>query len=262
VSRLKIEHNQVQSIHLTSGEKIESAVVIANADATQVVYKLIGAEFFSKRYMARFKRMQPSCSVFVVYLATTLDLNAMNIHHEGFYYDNINHQSNYENTLASSETITWLSITVPTLVDPSLAPDGEHLMVLTRLVNFETETDWKAVKSQYVEKMLNYADGKISGLKDSIQFLEAGSPETLQRYTANTQGAAYGWAATPEQIGANRLANKAPIEGLYFAGHWSTPGGGLVGACYSGVLAAQKVLNIQPLSTFLDFLKASPPHFF
>jgi prolycopene isomerase len=39
----------------------------------------------------------------------------------------------------------------------------------------------------------------------------------MQRYTLNNKGAAYGWAVIPNQVGANRIANKAPIEGLYFA---------------------------------------------
>jgi len=81
-------------------------------------------------------------------------------------------------------------------------------------------------------------------LQDHILFIEAGTPATMQRYTQNYNGAAYGWAATPEQIGANRDATKAPIKGLYFTGHWSTPGGGVYGVSYSGMQTAMKVLQL------------------
>lgn len=259
VARINVQNNQVQSLCLTSGETFYAQTIISNADARQTVYNMIGADYFPKRYLARFKQMQPSTSLFVVYLASCLDLKAQGIHHEGFYYDHINHEQNYEIAFTDPETVSWLSITVPTLIDASLAPQGEHIVVLTRLVDFDSHENWKAVKAQYIENMLNYADTKINGLKKSIVFLDAGSPETLVRYTANYKGAAYGWAATPEQIGANRLANKSPIDGLYFAGHWSTPGGGVYGACYSGVLAAQKILGITQQSHFWHTLNHPTP---
>lgn len=250
VSTISVQNNQVQSLCLASGETFYARTIISNADARQTVYNMVGAEYFPKRYLTRFKQMQPSTSLFVVYLASNLDLKAQGIHHEGFYYDHIDHEFNYSTAFTDPEKVSWLSITVPTLIDASLAPKGEHIIVLTRLVDFDSHADWKAVKAHYVEKMLDYADTKIKGLKKSVLFLEAGSPETLVRYTANYKGAAYGWAATPEQIGANRLANKSPIDGLYFAGHWSTPGGGVYGACYSGVLTAQKILGIKQQSHF------------
>ncbi|MCK5872568.1 MAG: NAD(P)/FAD-dependent oxidoreductase [Methylococcales bacterium] len=257
VAHIKVQKNQVQNLQLTSGETFYAQTIISNADAHQTVYDMVGAEYFPKRYLARFKQMQPSTSLFVVYLVSNLDLNALGVHHEGFYYDHSDHEINYDLAFTDPEKVSWLSITVPTLIDASLAPKGEHIVVLTRMVNFDSHADWKAKKARYVENMLDYADTKIKGLKDSLLFLDAGTPETLVRYTANYKGAAYGWAATPDQIGANRLANKSPIEGLYFAGHWSTPGGGVYGACYSGVLAAQKIVNIKQQSHFWHTLKHS-----
>ncbi|MCK4494030.1 MAG: NAD(P)/FAD-dependent oxidoreductase, partial [Methylococcales bacterium] len=259
VAHIKVQKNQVQSLQLTSGEIFYAQTIISNADARQTVYNMVGAECFPKRYLARFKQMQPSTSLFVVYLVSNLDLKALGVHHEGFYYDHIDHKINYDTAFTDPEKVSWISITVPTLIDASLAPKekGEHIVVLTRLVNFDSHADWKAKKNHYVEKMLDYAETKIKGLKNSLLFLDAGTPETLVRYTANYKGAAYGWAATPEQIGANRLANKSPIEGLYFAGHWSTPGGGVYGACYSGVLAAQKILDIKQQPHFWHTLKHS-----
>jgi len=183
--------------------------------------------------------MEVSCSIFVVYIATDLDLAQVGAHHEAFYYDELSHTVNYENALQGK--ISWLSITVPTLIDKSLAPEGEHLVMLTALADFSHGEDWKQTKADYMDKMLDFADSKINGLKSHILFIEAGSPATMQRYTLNHKGAAYGWAVTPEQVGANRIANKAPIDGLYYAGHWTTPGGGVYGVSYSGMQTAQAI---------------------
>ena len=242
VSRINVCDNQVQSVLLSSGEVIETTTVISNADMMQTVKTLVGESYFPKRYLTRMKNMQISCSIFVVYIATDLDVVAAGAHHEAFYYDELNHEINYDNALQGE--VSWLSITVPTLIDKSLAPKGEHLVVLTALANFDQADDWSLAKADYMEKMLDFADGKINGLKSHVLFIEAGSPATMQRYTLNHKGAAYGWAVTPEQVGANRISNTAPIDGLYFAGHWTTPGGGVYGVSYSGMHTAQKVLGL------------------
>ncbi|MCF7971336.1 MAG: NAD(P)/FAD-dependent oxidoreductase, partial [Methylococcaceae bacterium] len=229
---------------------IEANTVISNADMRLTVQNLIGESYFPKRYLTRLKNMQESLSIFVVYIVTDLDMIKADAHHEAFYYDELNHDINYNNSQHGD--LSWLSITIPTLVDASLAPKGEHLVMLTTFANFEQTGHWVQEKAAYAEKMLKFADKKISGLKEHVLFIESGSPKTMQRYTLNHKGAAYGWDVIPEQVGANRIANKAPIEGLYFAGHWTTPGGGVYGVSYSGVQTAQKVLGLSQQKELWD----------
>ena len=62
------------------------------------------------------------------------------------------------------------------------------------------------------------------------------------RYTGNVAGAIYGFAVTPAQNPAFRLEPKAPIDGLWFAGAWTQPGGGYEPVVSSGYGAAQSVL--------------------
>lgn len=250
VTQICVTDNQVQSVLLATGEKIVARIVISNADMRTTVFQMIGEVYFPKRYISRMKQMPPSHSIFVVYLATNLDLRAQGVHHESFYYDDNDHEKNYQNSIHGDENLSWLSVTVPTLIDSSLAPEGEHIMILTRMVCFEGQSCWKTAKALFTEKILAYAEQKIPGLKAHTLFVESGTPQTLERYTSNYKGAAYGWEMSPKQVGANRIANKSPIEGLYFAGHWSTPGGGVYGVSYSGMLAAQQVLGINNQAAF------------
>ncbi|WP_428356332.1 phytoene desaturase family protein [Methyloprofundus sp.] len=256
VNKIHVCENKVQGVLLESGEVIHAATVIANADMRQTVYQLIGKEYFPKRYLTRLQRMDVSCSIFVVYIATDLDLVQAGAHHEAFYYDELSHALNYKKSMQGE--VSWISITVPTLVDSSIAPKGEHLVMLTTLAKFDQASDWQQEKTNYMQKMLDFADRKIKGLKSHVLFIEAGSPLTMQRYTLNQDGAAYGWAVTPEQVGANRIANKAPIEGLYFSGHWTTPGGGVYGVSYSGVQTAQKILGLTRQAELWAVCAAAP----
>jgi prolycopene isomerase len=65
----------------------------------------------------------------------------------------------------------------------------------------------------------------------------------MERYTLNHHGAIYGWEPTPKQTGAARLGRKTPVEGLWLAGHWTQPGGGVMPVVVSGLQTAQALLE-------------------
>jgi prolycopene isomerase len=67
-------------------------------------------------------------------------------------------------------------------------------------------------------------------------------PKQLASMTGNSFGAAYGWAQTVKQSGLYRLSIDADVPGLYLAGHWTMPGGGIAGVMTSGRLCARRVL--------------------
>ncbi len=242
VDRILLDQNRVKGVSV-NGQIITSPIVISNADIQQTLFKMVGAQHFPKRYLQRITSMQHSLSIFVVYIATDLDLSRFALHHESFYYQSWNHEHNYQQTLNGQ--VNWISITSPTLIDSSLAPNGEHLLLLTTLLPYTITNTWQAMKPVYIDKMVAMAEKIIPGLKEHIRFIEGGSPATMERYTQNHQGAAYGWNVTPNQIGSFRLPNQAPISGLYFAGHWCSPGSGVYGACLSGIKTSQSILGYQ-----------------
>jgi len=137
----------------------------------------------------------------------------------------------------------WLSLTVPTLVDPSLAPPGQHLLVLTTLVDGHARAPWRELKGPRTEALLRRAERRLPGLRDSLRLAEAATPRTMERYTRNSGGAIYGFDVTPAQVGPGRLDNRTPLAGLYLAGHWTRPGGGVAGVVRSGMRTAGLVLG-------------------
>ena len=91
--------------------------------------------------------------------------------------------------------------------------------------------------------MVARAEEALPGLSARIETRKVGTPITMERYTFNTGGAAYGWANIPPQCGAMRPGPRAPVEGLFLAGHWTFPGSGISAALVSGRLAAEAVLS-------------------
>ncbi len=253
VENIIIENEQVAGV-IVDNKRTNASVVISNADLKQTVYHMVGEQYFPPRYLQRLKKMQHSLSIFVVYIATDLNLISMDISHESFYYHNFNHDENFFNTQQGD--VSWLSITAPTLVDPSLAPEGEHLLMLTTLLPYNSSESWKQAKPKYMQTLLKMAGEVIPDLENHILFLEGGSPKTMHRYTQNYQGAAYGWDVVPSQVGPARIQNKSPIKGLYFSGHWTSPGGGVYGVSVSGIKTAQKILEINKQSDFWRLVQA------
>jgi phytoene desaturase len=243
VRRIRVEEGRVRGITLENGQRIDAPVVVSNADLTQTVEELVGTEAFPRRYVRTLRRLVPSLSAFVVYAATDLDLTHFDPAHENFFYASWDHDESYRSSLAGRPS--WLSVTIPTLADPTLAPRGEHLLILTTLLPQAAARSWRDEKERAAQALLRAADERFPGLKSRLTFSEGGTPRTMERYTRNSVGAAYGWEVSPGQVGPGRPGEDTPIPGLHLAGHWTRPGGGIYGVVTSGIETARAVLGLR-----------------
>ncbi len=256
VRRICIERGRTSGVMLENGQIIRAQAVISNADARQTAELLIGRHHLPEDYCCGLERLSPSLSVFVAYLATDLELAGGALAHESFFFPCLDHEANYRQ--AQEGQIRWFSATLPTLTDASLAPPGQHLLLLTALCPYAVGESWRKAKPRFQQSLLEQAETRFPGLNSHLLLVESGSPRTLERYTLNHQGAAYGWAPTPDQIGPNRPDVRGVLPGLYHAGHWTRPGGGIAGVSISGMLAAQAVLGIPRQEDFWKSLGMAP----
>jgi len=242
VRRILTDDGSVRGVVLETGHRVQAERVISNADALQTAEELVGEARFPPRYIRSLRRARPSVSAFVVYAATDMDLERAGVAHESFQFSSWDHDASFASTSAGRPS--WISMTVPTMVDASLAPSGQHAIVLTTLMPYAAARVWREDKPRHVERMLAQAEVRVPGLTAHLRFAEGGTPRTMERYTRNTAGAIYGWELTPRQVGLGRLPNVTPIDGLTLAGHWTRPGGGIYGVVLSGVEAACSVLDL------------------
>lgn len=253
VRKVLVNKRRLIGVVLENGQRISAPVVISNADATETFEELVGLSYLPGRFVKNLGRMKPSFSAFVIYLATSLDLQKLGATHETFLYRSWNHDETYRNILEGRPA--GVVVTVPTLIDPSLAPPGEHVVTTTTLIPYAIGASWRQKKARYAELLLNEIEAVFPSLRDHITFAEGASPRTMERYTLNLTGAIYGWEVSPEQVGRKRLQQQTPIEGLYLAGHWTQPGGGIYGVIVSGLQAAQIVLGLPTMRDFLRTLE-------
>jgi len=251
VTRILVADGRAQGVALADGRRVRAPVVISNADARQTFDTLIGAEHLPPPFVRRLHKMEPSLSAFSLYGATTLDLRQSGLVHETFLYRHWDHEETYRDILAGKPGGMWLSI--PTLADPSLAPPGQHLVILTSLAPYDVGQPWEQRKEAQTELLLQELEAALPGIRNNLTFLEAATPSTLERHGLNYRGAIYGWANTPGQTASKRLSRETPIQGLYLAGHWTQEASGSFRVIVSGVRIAGLVLaraHDRPLPDF------------
>lgn len=178
------------------------------------------------------KTAEVSSSFFIAYIGVQKDLGFLNGSSSIGYYPTFDMEYNFQRQACFS-SYGSIGITIPSLLDGSLAPAGIHCITAHEMAEFDYVSDWNARKGELTEKVLDKVEKVIPGVRENAVHIEAATPSTLERYTANTNGAAYGWVQAP---GLRPV--KTFINGLYLAGHWEGTGGGIVAAAYSGHKAA------------------------
>ncbi|MFD4483146.1 phytoene desaturase family protein [Streptomyces sp. NPDC058471] len=131
------------------------------------------------------------------------------------------------------------TLTVLRPADAALTPDAGHEAVtLTATVPAHTE-----VTEADVERLLDRAEAVLPGLRDRLLWHEVRTPADVAEATG-----ADGGAVPPPSLaaGEGRLlhpANSTRLPGLFAAGGWSHPGGGLPHAGMSGTLVAGLIVE-------------------
>jgi steroid delta-isomerase-like uncharacterized protein len=238
--RILVEDGAVRGVRLADESEVFAPVVISAADGRQTLERLVGVEHLPRGVAAKLRRLRPSLSAFLIFAGTRFDFDGTGAAHENFLFRHWSHDETYEDILAARPG--GMSVNVPTLLDPSLAPEGEHGVVLRALAPYETDVPWPDLRDRYMDLVLDECERRFPGFRDGLVFAEAATPHALASFTGNDQGACYGWANSPMQAGNRRLPHQPGIEGLYLAGHWTQEGTGCLRAMNSGISVAQEVL--------------------
>ncbi|QKV95464.1 NAD(P)/FAD-dependent oxidoreductase [Streptomyces sp. NA02950] len=138
------------------------------------------------------------------------------------------------------------TVTVLRPDDPTVCPDADHEAVtLTAVVAPHGPVDWadREAAEDDADGLMTAAKTVIPDLADRVLWREVRTPVD----TAADTGARGGAVPAPALAGAEgrllRPANLTRLPGLYLAGGWSHPGGGLAHAGMSGALVAGLIVE-------------------
>ena len=235
VEKILLNDNSVRGIKLQNDKEISTGLVVSNIDARQTFFDLLEGKMDSS-FLKKVEGMRESCSFFLLYLGVGGDIDLSNLK-RGFY-----HTATDVNTIDKE----WLYISVPTKICPTLAPSSKQIISVVVYLDkamYKNVTDWKSFKERMTLQTINRLESYVPDLKKYIEVKESATPKTLERYTSNTNGAAYGWEVTVDQMWENRLPQKTPIENLYLTGHWTRPGPGVCAVVASGWSVANLIME-------------------
>jgi prolycopene isomerase len=249
--QILIKNGRVEGVLTEDGRTFQSPLIISNINPTHMV-KMLPVEF-QKPLLKKVRHLEYSLSCFILYLATDLDVKGLDLPY--FTYLRFLSDLEEEDRLLKKGDIPnhpTLIVSIPTLLDPSLAPSGQHLVKVLINVPYDYQEKWgksdagkyMQLKEEFSQRVLQQLEVKlIPDLRNHLLFYDAATPLTLERYTGNERGAMYGLASTPRQIGNLRPSYETPIPGLFQVGHYTRPSHGIVGASLSGFFAAQAILH-------------------
>ena len=251
VDRILVRDGRVEGVVTKDGSSFEAPLVLS--DINPNLLKRMLPRDSQSWIEKRMEGFEYSLSCFILYLATDLDLKEMGLPY--FTYLRSLSDLEEEGQMLKGGRVPknpTLILSIPTLLDSSLAPKGRHILkVLVTVPHHYWERGgdvqpdrYCQIKKQFSEKVLQQLESKlIPGLQDHLLFCEAATPLTLERYTGNEKGAMYGLASTPQQMGNLRPSHETPVQGLFQVGHYTRPSHGIVGASLSGLFAVRAILK-------------------
>jgi phytoene dehydrogenase-like protein len=142
----------------------------------------------------------------------------------------------------------FMEITIPSLADPSLAPDGQHVMsVLAQAAPYRLrEGDWVTEGDRLGELVVKTLERYAPGLGDLVTAREVITPADMERDYGLSGGHLYhaehgmdSFFAWRPMLGHARY--RFGLEGMYLAGSGAHPGGGVTGG--PGANAARVILQ-------------------
>jgi len=269
VQHIRIKDGAVSGVVLADGEEIAVAAVVSGADPKRTFFNLVDPSQLDPTFANRMKNFRANGNVAKVNLAlcglpafTALDSNEsslkalsgrIHIGPEIDYLERAFDASKYGEFSKSP----WLDVTIPTILDPALAPDGKH--VLSAYVQFapyklidrsaggvKKEGNWdvhrKELGDTVIKTLATYAPN-LPGLVEGIQVI---TPKDLETSYGFTGGHIFHGELALDQLFTMRpvldwARYKTPIRGLFLCGSGTHPGNGLTGA--SGANAAGEIIH-------------------
>jgi len=254
-ARIAVSGGRVVGVDLPNGDRLGARAVVAAIDPRRVLLDLVDPADLPPTYVDRTRQVRGRGVLAKLNLALTgapvlpaLDgdpaaaggrfLIAAGLDHLERAFDAVKY--------GGWSPDPWLEVSMPSLIDPSLAPEGQHVMSIyvqgapRRL----RDGDWSGSRQSLADTALDVLERHMPGLGDLVRDAEVVSPEDLEVGWGCVGGHIFHGEPTLDQSWIARphlgwAQYRTPVDGLFLASAGTHPGGGLTGL--SGLLAARTV---------------------
>jgi phytoene dehydrogenase-like protein len=263
VAYVRTTGGRATGVVLAGGEEIAAARVLSNADPKRTFLGLVGEERLPPDFVGSLRAFRSEGASMKINLAVAElpqvrglaeDAHADGVlpYHRGLIQIT-KPLSDLDRDQASAQAgspaeAAHMELCIPTVHDPSLAPDGAHVVTIgVRSQPYRLRNGaWDEIKEGIADRVIAHLGTFVPNLPGSILHREVLSPLDLERRLALTGGHHLHGDMSPDQLLFLRPVRgfadyRTPIDRLYLCGAGTHPGGGVTGA--NGRNCAREVLH-------------------
>lgn len=237
VTKIITEDGKAVGVKLATGEIYRAKRIISNATRWDTFEQLLPTAEMPPAEKKWQQRYQKSPSFLSLHLGVVEDVLPLGTECHHIVLEDWQKMELPEGTIF---------VSIPTLLDPSLAPEGYHILHVFTPSWFD---DWQGMSENEYEEKKEEAAGRIierlekifPGLDAGLDFMEVGTPRTHRRFLGRDDGT---YGPIPRRKLAGLLGmpfNRTAVPGLYCVGDSTFPGQGLNAVAFSGFACAHRV---------------------
>ncbi len=234
VVEVMVREGRAVGVVLATGERIDAATVVANADASDLYERLVPPSNERRRAQRALQRCEPSLSGFVVCLGMK-GPTAVTAHHTVLFPERYDDEFDAIFN-PSPKPVNDPTIYVSNPADDAVRPSGHEAWFV--LVNAPRHSsmgdgrdgvDWRVEgrSEAYADLLMQRLAERGIDVRSNVVLREIRSPADLEERTRASGGSIYGTSSNGARAAFLRPANRSPVPGLFLVGGSSHPGGGL-----------------------------------
>ncbi|MGZ4130962.1 MAG: phytoene desaturase family protein, partial [Actinomycetota bacterium] len=259
VAKIDVRGGRATGVTLHSGEEIQADVVMSSVDANLTFHKLLESGTLDPEFEAEVRKYKFRGSSGKVNLALdslpelackpgsgpwlrgaisfSPSLDYMERAYDDAKYGRFSHRP-------------YIDCIFPTLVDPSMAPPGKHIMscfVQYAPYKLSDGREWTTEeRDAFGETVIDTLEERFPDIRSKILHEFVLSPKDIEDWTGLTEGNIFQGELSLEQLFFNRpvpgwARYRTPVKDLWMCGSATHPGGGIMAA--NGRLAALEYLK-------------------
>jgi phytoene dehydrogenase-like protein len=259
VASVKVKGGRARGVVLENGEEINANVVVSNADPRRTFLSLVGESHLDGGFVSQVRRYKYRGSSGKVNLALDRlpDFSCRpgdGPHVRGDvaiapsldYLERAYDEAKY----GDFSKRPYLNVVIPSLVDPSVAPPGKHVMsIFVQYAPYhlkEGADAWPKRREAFGDAVVDTLAEYCPGLEESILHRQVLTPWDLEQEIGLTEGNIFQGELSLEQLLFLRPAPgwaryRTPVGRLWLCGSGAHPGGGIMGS--PGELCAKALLR-------------------
>lgn len=258
VKQILVQARRAETVLLEDGSEIAAGIIVSNADPRRTFLGLVAQEELDPEFLAAVRgiKMDGPCAKLNLVLAEVpeligIDPNADALQRAQFtlvpWLDGAQRCYGEARQGKVPEQL-WIDCLVPSLIDPSLATAGRHVMTcfVQYLPYRLAGSNWSDERDRVQGQILRQIGSFVPAVNRALVASRLYTPQDLESVFGLTEGNIFHGDLRPDQLffmrpvpGYARYAT--PLRALYLCGAGTHPGGGVTGA--PGYNAAHRILG-------------------